>query len=126
MSQNDEEVGTHLSPQLTQFAVSVAAEAMFTVAPDGRILDANATACERLEYTRQELQQLRISDIDPHYPLSMWGDHFEELRQERKATFETQHCSKTGRIFDVEVSVAYFEFNGEEYCCSSIRDISSA
>ena len=111
------------TPQLTEFSVEVAAEAMFTVAPSGCILSANQTACERLEYSRDELVGMRISDIDPHYTPELWPEHFEELRREGKMSFETQHCAKSGRILDVEVSVAYFEFDGVEYCCSSVRDI---
>jgi GAF domain-containing protein len=38
-------------------------------------------------------------------------------------TFETQHQAKSGRIFDVDVSASYFQFDGLEYCCSSVRDI---
>jgi len=111
------------SLRLTRFAVNVAAEAMFTVAPSGRILDANVTACKRLEYSLDELVNMTVADIDPHYPADMWCVHFEELRQKGEMTLETQHRSKSGRIFDVEVSVAYFEFDGVEYCCSSVRDI---
>ena len=109
--------------QLTRFAVSVAGEAMFTIAPSGKILDANATACERLEYTRDELLEMFVADVDPHYPAERWPKHFEELRQAGRMTFETQHRSKSGRIFYVEVSVVYFEFDGREYCCSTVRDI---
>ena len=65
----------------------------------------------------------RVSDIDPHYPPELWPEHFDELRRTGKMSFETQHRAKSGRILDVEVSVAYFEFNGAEYCCSSVRDI---
>ena len=39
----------HHALLLTQFSVDVAAEAMFTVSPDGLILNANKAACERLK-----------------------------------------------------------------------------
>lgn len=129
MSQTNEEPqvsSVELSSQLTRFAVHVCAEAMFTVAPDGQILDANATACERLEYTRDELLTMTIADIDPHYPAEMWPQHFDELRRNGKMRFETQHSSKSGRLIDVEVSVAFFEFEGNEYCVSSVRDITQS
>ena len=109
--------------RLTQFSVNVAAEAMFTVAPNGRILSVNQTACERLEYSQQELLEMSIADIDPHYPAELWPEHFADLQRNRKMSFETQHRAKSGRIFDVDVSVSYFEFGGVEYCCSSVRDI---
>lgn len=112
-----------LSLQLTQFSMEVAAEAMFTMSPDGRILTANRSACERLEYSRDELVGMHVADIDPHYPTELWPAHFAELRSNGRMAFETQHRAKSGRIIDVDVSVAYFKFDGVEYCCSSVRDI---
>lgn len=112
-----------LTPRLTEFAVKVAAEAMFTIDPSGRLLSVNDIACERLEYERDELLGMSVADVDPHYPAELWPIHFDELRRKGRMTFETQHRAKSGRIFDVEVSVAYFQFDGLEYCCSSARNI---
>ena len=122
-SNETDSLQTEQSFRLTEFAVEVAAQAMFTIAPSGRILQANQTACERLEYSRDELVGMYVSDIDPHYPLESWPEHFDELRKRRRSIFATQHQTRSGRILDVEVSVAYFEFDGKEYCCSSVRDI---
>ncbi len=116
---------TNHSLQLTRFAVDAAAEAMFTIHPDGRILDANAAACERLEYTHEEMTSMTVADVDPHYPSELWPSHVEELRKNREMTFETQHRSKSNRIYDVEVSVAYFKFEGVEYLCAFVRDITA-
>ncbi len=109
--------------QLTRFSVQVAAEAMFTVAPDGRILSANETACERLEYTQDELTRMNVADIDPHYPVEVWPGFLEEIRRNRKMILDTQHITKSGRILEVEVSVAYINFEGAEFFCSSVRDV---
>ena len=62
---------------------------MFTFAPDGLIINANKTACERLEYTRDELLNMKIAEFDPHYPLERWPEHWEELRQNHKMLVET-------------------------------------
>ena len=48
--------------RLTQFSVDVASEAMFTTTPDGRILSVNQMACKRLEYSREELVGMSVSD----------------------------------------------------------------
>jgi PAS domain S-box-containing protein len=114
---------TGIAPGLTQFAVETAAESMFTISSDGLILDVNQIACERLEYPWDELVGLHVADIDPHYPRERWPVHFDEMRDLGRMTFETQHRSKSGRILDVEVSVANFRFDGVEYACSWVRDI---
>ena len=87
MSQTDAKASTRRisqSPELVQFAVAVAAEAMFTVAPDGSILDANETACERLEQELIPIQResllwvvsltyIRTSDFNAKLIESIWS-----------------------------------------------------
>lgn len=109
--------------QITRFAVNVAGEAMFMIAPTGKFLDVNDTACERLGYSREELLEMVVADVDPLYPAELWPGHLAELRQAGRLKFETQHRSKSGIIFDVEVSVVHFEYGGREYCCATVRDI---
>ncbi len=109
--------------QLLQFATDNAPEAMFTVSADGRIIDANETACRRLGYSRDELLQMYIADIDPHYTREVWPAHWEEIRQKGHLVIETENQTKDGRLFPVEVSISYFQYEGRELCCSFIRDI---
>ncbi|MCG8651013.1 MAG: PAS domain-containing protein, partial [Pirellulales bacterium] len=73
--------------QLTQCWVNVAAEAMFTFSPTGQLLSVNQTACQRLEYSQDELLSMRVADIAPHCSADFWREHIEELRRKRKMTF---------------------------------------
>ena len=38
-------------------------------------------------------------------------------------TFETQHQTKQGRVFPVEITANYVEFDGKEYSFAFARDI---
>ena len=76
-----------------------------------------------LQYTREELLSLCIPDIDPKYTVEKWPLHWEELRQKEALTFLTKHRRKDGQILDVEVRAHFLEFNGEEYNCAFINDI---
>ncbi len=49
----------------------------------------------------------------------MW----EELKTRGSKTFETQHKTKDGRVFPVEVTANYLEFDGQEYGFAFVRDI---
>ncbi len=113
-----------LRPEVTAFSVESAAEAMITVNPTGHILSANRLARQRLEYTLDELLSMQIADINPSYPPELWPDHFSAVRRDGTMTIETQHRSKSGKLFDVEISIAYFKFEDHEYCCGTFRDIS--
>ena len=61
--------------------------------------------------------------MDPNFPMERWRTHWEELRERKRMTFETQHRRKDGRIFPVEVELNWFEFEGREYDFAFVRDI---
>ena len=110
--------------RLTQFSVDHAADAVFWLGPDARFVYANIKACEQLGYSREELLSLTVHDIDPNYPAEGWPQLWEELRQCGSLTLESQHRTKDGRLFPVEITSNYLAFAGKEYSCASVRDIS--
>ena len=54
--------------EMFQFATDQAADAVFWMDGEARFLYVNDEACETLGYTRDELLQLGLFDIDPEYP----------------------------------------------------------
>jgi len=109
--------------RLTQFSVDHAVEGFFWISPDARILRVNDAACQMLEYSRDELMAMTISDIDPTLPPEVWPAHWGELKQKGSLTFESKHWSKTGRVLDTEVTFKYLQYEGKEYNCAIMRDI---
>ena len=112
------------SLRLTQFSVDRAADAIFWMRPDARLLDVNQAACRALGYSREELLSMTIHDLDPNFPPEAWPEHWEEVQRRGSFTLESIHRTKAGRLFPVEVNVNYLEFGGEIYNCAFARDIS--
>jgi len=110
--------------RLTRISVDSASDALYWMTPEACVIDVNAAACRELGYTRQELLQLRVPDIAPHFNIEAWRQHFLELRQRGTLLFETEHRTKDGRVFPVEVSANYFKVGNTEYNCAFARDIS--
>jgi len=110
--------------RFTQFAVDHSADAAFWVAPDARILYANEAACRSLGYTQAELLRMTVYDIDPDFPAEVWPAHWQALRRRRSLTVVSHHRTKDGRVFPVEVVVNFVEFQGRQYHCAFVRDIS--
>jgi PAS domain S-box-containing protein len=108
---------------LTQFSVDCAVEGFLWIGPDARILNVNEAACRLLEYTRDELTAMTLYDIDPIFSPEVWPAHWEELKQKGSLTFESKHWSKTGRVLDIEITVSYLRYEGNEYNCAIMRDI---
>ena len=111
------------SLRLTQFSMDRASDSVFWVAPDGGILYVNDAACRTLGYVREEMVGRLVSDIDPNFHAATWSDHWAELKRRKSFTFESDHQTKEGRIFRAEITVNYLEFEGREYNCAILRDV---
>jgi len=109
---------------LTQFCVDQASIAIFLSGPDGRIRSVNEEARRSLGYTREELCNMNITDIDPSFSRERWQRHRQDLQAHGSTTFETIHQHKDGTTFPVEITVTYLEFQGEGFGFSFVRDIS--
>jgi len=111
--------------RLTQFSVDHAADPVFWIAPDARVVYANSKACEQLGYSREELLGMTVHHFDPDFPPEVWPKHWEELKRRGSMTFESRHRTKDGKLFPVEITVNYLGFGGKEYNCAYVRDISA-
>jgi two-component system, cell cycle sensor histidine kinase and response regulator CckA len=109
--------------RLTQFSVDKAGDAVFWMGPDAKFIYVNDTACSSLGYSREELLSMRVHDIDPNFPEIAWPEHWQEVRRRGAFIVESQHRTREGKVFPVEIKVNYLEFEGEEYNCAFARDI---
>ena len=109
--------------RLTQFSVDRAGDAVFWLGSDARFFYANARACQHLGYSREELLSMTVHDVDPNFQAEVWPKHWEEIKRRGSFTFESQHRTKDGGLVPVEITVNYLEFEGKEYNCAFVRDI---
>ncbi len=108
---------------LTQFAIERAADMVFWVDEDAHVLLVNAAACERMGYSREELLEMTVPDFDPNHHRERWARHWQELRATGRQRLETQHRSKAGELYPVEIVANYVVFEGREYNFATVRDI---
>ncbi|MBE0497033.1 MAG: EAL domain-containing protein [Campylobacterales bacterium] len=101
---------------LTQFSVDKAVVPIFWIdAVSGKMFYVNEAACESLGYTKEELTQLGVIDIDPNFDQVAWDAHAKNLNRIRASHFETLHRRKDGSIFPVEVFASIFVYQGKDY-----------
>jgi len=96
--------------QLAQFAMEHAPINITFVDEHARICYANKTACDTLGYSKEEMLEKSIPDIDPLFPMEIWNQHWEELKSNKSVPVETQHQRKNGECFPIEVVANYIEF----------------
>lgn len=89
----------------------------------GRFIEVNDIACRRLGYTRDELLQLRPTEIDAPDTVAGVPAIMKRLQAEGYAVWEGAHLSKDGRRIPVEISNRIFEFEGAPTIIASVRDV---
>lgn len=109
---------------LLNFAINNVQEAAFLTDGNAAFQFVNDGACKMLGFSRSELKNLRVPDIDPTFPIERWSSHWNELKSKRSLIFESLHKTKDGRIFPVEINANYFKYNDQAFNLALVRDIS--
>ncbi|MBI2865685.1 MAG: PAS domain S-box protein [Chloroflexi bacterium] len=97
---------------------------IFIVSPaDGRLLDVNDKASEKLGYSHEELLQLTIYDLDTPETRQGNAEAMRELFENGSVVAERRHRRKDGTEFPVEISCRLVDYDGRRVIQSFIRDI---
>lgn len=103
--------------------LDTATEAFFLHNKEGKFLDVNKLACSSLGYTRDELLEMSVEDIeigpDPGGLKQLW----EKLNKGENVLIEGRHCRKDGSTFPVEVSLGLIHIKGDFLFSVLARDI---
>ncbi|MEJ2747462.1 MAG: PAS domain S-box protein, partial [Anaerolineae bacterium] len=109
--------------RLTQFSIDKVPQSIFWIGPEGHILNANEGASRMLGYTHEELRQLMVFDFDPVFPRQAFGSLWEDMRQQRSKVIESEHQTKDGRRYPVEINLNFLEYEDQEYLFAFATDI---
>ncbi len=95
------------------------------VDPDtSRFLDVNEALCNHLGYTRDELLQRGVLDIQTDIPdVAAWQAHQQEIRKQGAALMEVESLHKDGSRSPVEVSIQYVAIENHDFIIAVVRDI---
>lgn len=108
---------------LTQISVDKAALGVFWIDPQGWFAYVNDTACKWLGYSREELLEMNVSDVDPDFPRHTRPKRWDIYRQAGSTSFETMHRTKSGRLIPVRVDANFLELGDREYLIAYATDI---
>ena len=109
--------------RLAKFSMDRAADAVYWINQQAKILDVNEAACLMLGYTKAELCAMTVHDLNPDFQADRWPGFWAETQRHGTMVFETVHRAKNGRLIPIEVSVNYLFHEGKEYHCAFVRDI---
>lgn len=100
-------------------------DCIFVIEPKwGRFLDLNDRACVSLGYTREELLDMTVKDIEESIPDdSSWQNKAEELKIKPDLVIQGRHRRKDATTFYVETSLKYVSQENEDHIIAVARDI---
>jgi PAS domain S-box-containing protein len=100
-------------------------DSIFIIDPtDLRFLDVNKNAVDRSGYTREELLQMSVADLDTPLAAERNDEIVRELQEKGSITFEHAHLHKDGAEIPVEISSRVIEYGGRRVLQSLVRNIS--
>ncbi len=109
--------------RLSHELIETMSDMAFWITEDARFIYANQAASDILGYTKEEILNLTVPDVNPEFPMDAWPAEWEDSRIKRRKTIETVNKARDGRIIPVEVSVNYVEIEGQGVSCVITRDI---
>jgi len=100
-------------------------DCIFVIEPQwGRFMDVNDRACSTLRYTREELLDMTLKDIDELIPNdSSWQEHIKEIRLKGDVILQGRYRRKDATTFFAEASLRYISHEKEDYVIAIARDI---
>ena len=112
--------------RLVDFTLDHVEDAVYWILPRGAIRDVNDAACRMLGYTHDELTALAISDIDVSgvSGVEKWTESWAALKRLASLRIQSRHRGKDGSDIPVEVIFNHVGFNGQEFACAIVRDVS--
>jgi len=111
---------------LAQFFIEHAGEAVFWLSPELRFVYVNKAACVMLGYTSEELLAMSLAEVDKEFSFEKWPEFWGQMKAGHALTITSNHFAKDGRIIPVQVKANYLAFNGKDYVCAFVSDITEA
>lgn len=107
-----------------QSALDKSVDAIHWFTLDGKFIYVNQATCEMDGYTKEEFENMYLSDIDPNFKVEDIKNVMLEIKNTPNWRLETTHRKKDGTIYPVEVSGHGFIYEGKEFICAFARDMS--
>lgn len=89
----------------------------------GNIVDVNPAYCRMTGYTRAELLQMNINDIEAQLDPAEVAARIQEMLAAGALAFQTKHRAKDGRLLDLDVSIAILDDPAGPLVAAFVRDV---
>ena len=102
-----------------------ATDALFVHDFSGRFIEVNQQACKNLGYTRDELLQMNVTDIELNFDITSAQNEWLKIEPSQPFMLEGLQLRKNGTTFPVEAQFGCFDLKNKRYYIVFVRDISA-
>lgn len=109
----------------TQFSVDHASIPIFWIGEGGKFFYVNR-ACSYLGYSREELLEMSVNDIDPDITEEESAEIIRLMKEKGSCTFQRRHRTRDNLLLPVEVTLQdlNMKVDGKEFHVTYVRDLS--
>jgi PAS domain S-box-containing protein len=91
----------------------------------GKFIEVNDQVCTWLGYSKEEMLQMNVTDIDVPEQFEKIPVIMNQLREKKHAVFETEHLTKDKKRIPVEISARLFALHGKPTVLAVIHNITA-
>jgi PAS domain S-box-containing protein len=106
-----------------QSMVEHASEQIALLTEDCRFFYVNEAFCQNHGYTRDEMRSLHGYDVNVEGSLEEFKQLWNAAQHQPSIRLDVQHKNKSGEKFDLDVTLKFFQFDGQAFLCGFGRDI---
>ena len=103
------------SLRFARFIIDRANVGIYRISPEGQVIEVNPKAAQLLGYTKEELESLSMSAIDPLVSRDSWSSNWQKLLGLGVRNLESEHRKKDGSRIPVEIHSNLLEYEGQQY-----------
>ncbi|WP_072682096.1 sensor histidine kinase [Arcobacter sp. LA11] len=106
-----------------EFALDNSVDQIYWFTLDAKFVYVNQAACNILGYTKEEMLDMDLEDMDPNFDRNSAQVCMLEIKNTKNWRLETTQRKKDGTIIPIEVSGHGFIYGGKDYICAFGRDM---
>ena len=109
--------------QLYKEVIDNAEDLIYVYNRDGDLLYYSDSLLKQLGFTRKQLDNSNIFDLDPSMSSKFWTSHIDEIASKGSVRFEWLVVRKDGTKFPADITANHIRYNDEDLNCAVVRDI---
>lgn len=111
------------SLQLYKEVIDNAEDLIYVYNREGDLLHYSDSLIKQLGFSRKQLDNFNIFDLDPSMTSKFWTSHVNEITSKGSVRFEWLVARKDGTKFAADITANHIRYNNEDLNCAVVRDI---